>query len=343
MRWQQQCGDGKVKFKKILQYIVASAVIIAAVYFFYQEFKNNAEALRAYNFAIYPWPIFLSMIFGTSGFLIGPVVWQICVNNYIERKLDMQESVALYNTSALLKYVPGKIWTYAAQITLLSERGISNTLVVYINLISFVCLFFVSIANTLFYYLIFLKVTPLVISVLIFILLIALDFIFITWNAPILNLIIIPLGRLFKVEIEPIKMKKRIFVYVQMLYFVAYAYLGAALYFLAKGIGMNIPFFNIFAIMATISLSALMGYIAFFSPGGLGIREGTMFMMLRQFSTVEVALILPLAARILCIMSDLLLGSVGMYVGLRYGYFPGKINIRQKEIIEEKTEVDTNL
>ena len=324
-----------MKFKKILQYIVALAVIIAAVYFFYQEFKNNAEALRAYHFAIYPWPIFLSMIFGTSGFLIGPVVWRVCVNNYIERKLDMQESVALYNTSALLKYVPGKIWTYAAQMALLSSRGIPNAVVVYINLISFVCLFFVSIANALFYYLFWLKVTSLVISTLIFILLILLDFIFITWNTTIINLLIIPLGRVFKIEIEPIRMKRRIFVYVQLLYFLAYAYLGIAMYFLAKGIGMNMPFLNIFAIMSTISLSTLMGYLAFFSPGGLGVREGAMFVMLKQFSTVEVALILPLAARLLCVMADLLLGFVGIYVGVRYGYFPRKINIRQKEIIED--------
>ena len=130
-------------------------------------------------------------------------------------------------------------------------------------------------------------------------------------------------------------MKRRIFVYVQLLYFLAYAYLGIAMYFLAKGIGMNMPFLNIFAIMSTISLSTLMGYLAFFSPGGLGVREGAMFVMLKQFSTVEVALILPLAARLLCVMADLLLGFVGIYVGVRYGYFPRKINIRQKEIIED--------
>ena len=137
------------------------------------------------------------------------------------------------------------------------------------------------------------------------------------------------------IEIEPIRMKRRIFVYVQLLYFLAYAYLGIAMYFLAKGIGMNMPFLNIFAIMSTISLSTLMGYLAFFSPGGLGVREGAMFVMLKQFSTVEVALILPLAARLLCVMADLLLGFVGIYVGVRYGYFPRKINIRQKEIIED--------
>ncbi|MBN1365413.1 MAG: flippase-like domain-containing protein [Syntrophaceae bacterium] len=331
-----------MNYRKILRYTIASTVIIAAAYFFYREFINNADALRKYDFAISPLYIFISTIFGTSGFLVGPVVWQLCVNNYIQRKLTLQESVALYNTSALLKYVPGKIWTYAAQITMLSNRGISNAAVVYINLMCFICLFFVSMANALFYYLFWLKVTHWVISALIFILLIALDFVFIKWNTAIINPLIIPLGRLFKVEIEPIEMKKRIFVYVQLLYFVAYGYLGVALYFLAIGIGMNMPFLNIFAIMATISLSALMGYIAFFSPGGLGVREGTMFVMMRQFSTVEVALILPLAARLLCIIADIFLGFVGIYIGMRYGYFSKLVRSKQPEAIAKETETDTN-
>jgi glycosyltransferase 2 family protein len=332
-----------VNYKKILRYIVALTIIVATVYFFYQEFKNNADALSKYNFAIYPLYIFMSMILGTSGFLIGPVVWKICVNNYIQKKLNLQESVALYNTSALFKYVPGKIWTYAAQMTLLSSRGISNAAVVYINLISFVCFSFVSMANAFFYYLFCLKVTPWGISVLIFILFMALDFIFIIWNTSIINFLIIPLGRMFKIEIEPIKMKKRIFVYIQLLYFLAYAYLGVAMYFLAKGIGMNIPFVNIFAITATISVSSILGMIAFFSPGGLGVREGMMFMMFKQFSSIEVALILPIAARLLSILCDLLLGGVGIYVGMKYGYFP-ELNKRwQKEIIGEKAKADTFL
>jgi uncharacterized membrane protein YbhN (UPF0104 family) len=207
---------------------------------------------------------------------------------------------------------------------LLSSRGISNTVVVYINIISFICLFFVSIAYALYYYLFCLHMAPWQISILIFILLVALDYFFISWNTSIINFLIIPMGRIFKVEIQPVKMKKRIFVYVQLLYFLAYAYLGIALYFLAKGIGMNMPFFNIFAIMATISTSALMGYIAFFSPGGLGVREGAMFMMLKQFSTVEIALILPIAARLLCVIADLFLGIAGIFIGIKYGYFPRK-------------------
>lgn len=331
-----------MNYKHILRYVVAAAVILAAGYFFYQEFKNNADALRQYKFTVDPLYIFISVILGTSGFLVGPVVWRICVNHYIQRKLNLLESIALYNTSALLKYVPGKIWTYAAQMALLSSRGISNAVVVYINLISFVCFFLVSTFIASFYYLVIMKVTSPGITVLLFILLAGLDFIFIVWNTTVINSLVIPLGRLFKIEIEPIQMKKRIFIYVQLWYLLAYAYLGVAMFFLARGIGMHIPFFNIFAITATISIAAILGYIAFFSPGGLGVREGMMFIMLRQYTTVEVALILPIAARLLCIISDLVLGALGIYVGMRRGYFPRLVRHPRTQTIAEKAEPDTS-
>ncbi len=342
IRRQRDDGDKTLNYKHILRYVVAAAVILAAGYFFYLEFTNNADALHRYKFTVHPLYIFISLILGTSGFLVGTVVWRICVNHYIRKQLNLLESIALYNTSALLKYIPGKIWTYAAQMALLSSRGISSALVVYINLISFVCFFFVSAIIASFYYFVVLKVTSAGITVLLFALLLSLDVIFIVWNTTIINSLVIPLGRLFKIELEPIKMKKRIYIYVQIWYFIAYAYLGVAMFFLARGIGMHIPFFNIFAITATISIAAILGYIAFFSPGGLGVREGMMFIMLRQYASVEVALILPIAARLLCIIADLVLGALGIYVGMKRGYFPRFIPHPQTQTIADRAEPDTN-
>jgi uncharacterized membrane protein YbhN (UPF0104 family) len=126
-------------------------------------------------------------------------------------------------------------------------------------------------------------------------------------------------------------MKNFLFVYVQLLYFFAYIPLGIGTYFLAKGIGMDIPFSNIFAIMAAISVSAILGYIAFFSPGGLGVREGAMLVMLKQFTNVETALILPIVMRLIYIIIDLLLGIIAILVGMKYGYFPNQEKIHKKQ------------
>ena len=184
---------------------------------------------------------------------------------------------------------------------------------------------------TLYYYLFCLQMAPWKVSVLIFILLIALDFIFIIWNTSIINYLIIPINRIFKMEIQPIKMKNIIFIYVQLLYFFAYIPLGIGTYFLAIGIGMDIPFSNIFAIITAISVSVILGYVAFFSPGGLGVREGVMLLMLKQFSNIEIALVLPIVMRLIYVIIDLLLGIIGIIVGMKYGYFPNQAKSRQKQ------------
>jgi len=54
-----------------------------------------------------------------------------------------------------------------------------------------------------------------------------------------------------------------IFVYTQMFYFFSYILLGGAMYFLAGGLNIKMPLNSMIAIMATISVSALAGYIAF--------------------------------------------------------------------------------
>lgn len=322
-----------MNFKKVLQYILTLAVIVAAVYFFYLQFEKNADAISAYNFSINPYYIILSIIFGIFASLIGPVVWRMFVNDYLHKKLNYTESYTLYCTSAMFKYIPGKVWTYAAQIALMSSKGISKVVLIYINIVSFICLFFVAAILSLYYYLFCLKVTTFGISIFVFCLLIFIDIAFIIWSNSIINYLLIPVNRVFKVEIQPIKTKKIIFVYTQMFYFFLVILLSIALYFLARGINIGMSITNIFAIMATICMSGILGYLAFFSMGGLGVREGTMFFMLKQFSNIEAALILPVVARILTIIVELLMMTIAIIIGVKYGYFSKLAKSRTQDII----------
>lgn len=317
--------------KKIIQYLLALIVIVAVGCFFYLEFKKNLDVIRACHFTANPYYIFISLILVTVGFLMVTFIWKICVNNYLRKKLSFCESMALYNTSAMLKYIPGTIWTYTAQIALTSSKGISKAVLIYINMICFICLIFVSAIYALCYYLFYLQMAPWGISILIFTLLIALDFVFIIWNTSIINYLIIPINRIFKREIQPLKIKKLLVIYLQLIYLFSYMPAGIGMYFLAKGIGIEIPFSSILPIIATLSVSLVLGYIAFFSPGGLGIREGTMFMMLKQFSNIETALILPIAMRLIYIIIELLLGIIGILAGMKYGYFSKQTKSRQKQ------------
>jgi hypothetical protein len=325
-----------VSFKNFLRYISALAVVAAAVYFFYLQFKNNADALSAYHFSFNPCYIFIAIVFGSFALLAGPLVWRVYVNSYISEKLNFTESYSLYCTSAMFKYIPGKIWTYAAQIALMSSKGISKVVLLYINMVCFICMTFVCAVFSLYYYLFYMKMATWGISVLIFVLLVIVDIIFIIWNESVINYLIVPGNRFFKLKIQPIKTKKSILIYTQIFYFIACVFLGIALYFLAKGLNMELSFSNIFAIMATISISIVLSLLAFFTVGGLGVREGAMFFMLKQFSNIEVALILPVVARMLTIIVELLMVIIAIIIGVRYGYFSKLSKSRQNELTGEQ-------
>ena len=320
-----------MNFARVLRYILSMAIAVAVGYFFYLEFKKNADAISASHFTVNPYYIFISIILGAIIFLVGPFIWRIYVNNYVNKKLNFCESFALFNTSSMFKYIPGKIWHYVAQIALMSSKGISSAVLIYINMVCFICFVFVSVMFTLYYYLFCLRILTWGISILMFVFFIALDVVFIIWNTSIINYLIIPVNRLFKMEIQPIKIKRIIIVYTQMFDLFVYMLLGIAMYFLAKGMSMEIPFSNIFAIMATISVAAIMSSLAFFTIGGLGVREGAMFFMLKQFSNVETALILPIAARLLTIILELLIGIIGIIIGMKYGYFFKKTKSVKRE------------
>ena len=45
--------------------------------------------------------------------------------------------------------------------------------------------------------------------------------------------------------------------------------------------------------------------------------------MLKQFSNIEAALILPVVARLLTFVAELVMVTIAIAIGFRYGYFSG--------------------
>jgi glycosyltransferase 2 family protein len=338
----KETGEIKVHSNKVLRHACALAIMIAVGLFFYLEFKKNADTISGFHFHVNIYCLFAAAALGSMALMIGPFIWRSFVNDYLHKKINFRESVAFYNTSALFKYIPGKIWNYAAQIALMSSKGISNTTLIYINLVCFICFAFVSSIYVSGYFLFYTRTLTGGIYVLFFMMLIILDFIFIIRNASVMNYLIIPLNHFFKLDIRPVKIKKMIFAHTQWLQLIGYLLMGTAMYFLAGGIGLNVPFNNIWAILATITLAGILGSLAFFSPGGLGVREGVMFIMLKQFAGIETALILPVAARLLYIIMELILGIIGIIIGWKYNYFPDLTKNRQRQIIPDAAALEKN-
>ena len=320
-----------MNLKKILQYLLAAIAITAMVYFFYDQFKRNWDSIQAYHFSLNGYYLAAAFAAMLIAFLMDTYIWQICMNHYLNKKLGFLESIAFLNTSNLFKYIPGRLWAYTVQIALMAKKNIAKSLVLYVNFVCLLCVIIVSTIYGLYYLLFYLKILPMPISILLFGFLILADFAFIMWNTNIINWLIIKINKFFMRDIQPIKIEKWLILYIQFLYLVAWIPPGIGAYFLAKGIGLAVASSDMFALISSMSVSWIIGYIAIFTPGGLGVREGIMFLMLKQFSNVKTALFLPLATRLIYIIVELLLGITGILIGMKYGYFPKQMKSRQKQ------------
>jgi uncharacterized membrane protein YbhN (UPF0104 family) len=95
-------------------------------------------------------------------------------------------------------------------------------------------------------------------------------------------------------------------------------------YFLAEGLGLHIQAAELFAVLASMSLSWVVGYLALITPGGLGVREGTMLVMLNNVMNMQTALLFPILSRLLYLTAEALLGGAALFLGLKYDIFSSK-------------------
>ena len=54
------------------------------------------------------------------------------------------------------------------------------------------------------------------------------------------------------------------------------------------------------------------GFLMFFVPGGIGVREGLLYLVLKEAGAESIALILPIALRLTSMLVDAILGLIGL-------------------------------
>lgn len=306
--------------------ITAVALIIGLIGYFYSlEVSKKWASLRGFTLDIKPGYLTLALSLYLLSYLLETYIWRVCLNRHHGRhELNFPESIAVVNASGLFKYLPGRIWTYTAQLAWLKKYNISKPVILYVNLICLIGSVIVSLYLGLVYLAFYTKLLSMRSVVLLAALLAACNAIYVIWNSALINKLIALAGKLLKKEIQPLTDSKSLILLIQFVYVCSWALMGFGGYFLARGIGLAIAFSNILALLASMSLSWVAGYVAVISPGGLGIREGTMLLMLRNVVDTRTALIFPILSRFLYLIAEALLGLAALWLGIKYKVFSSK-------------------
>jgi hypothetical protein len=87
--------------------------------------------------------------------------------------------------------------------------------------------------------------------------------------------------------------------------------MGLGLWLTALAVA-DLPVGSIPDFISASALSATVGFLAFFAPGGLGVREGILLVVLSPLAGAEAAAIIAVAARLVLTAADVLLGAAGL-------------------------------
>lgn len=298
-----------------------------AGYFYSVELGRNWEELQAYQFTLQGGSLAWAVLLFLCGYLLQTHLWQACINRHLGHKVfNFSQSLAVVNSSSLGKYLPGKVWTFAAQMLWLKKYGVSKSLILYVNLICLIASSLISVYLLLAYLWLY---TALDKGLLSFVLLalIACNILYVFCHVRVINWLIIILQKIVKQEIAPIVNSRALTAYIQFVYLCAWLFIGTSAYFLTKGVGLTASFDELFVLLASTAFSWIVGYLAVIAPGGLGVREGVMLLMLRNVVNPQLALIYPLVSRLLYLVTEALLALLGLWLGVRNDIF----TLRQRQ------------
>ena len=288
-------------------------VVAFAAFFFVRAFGNNWNAIRAQHFRVDG--LFLSLTFVATvvTMLLATLAWQLSINSFVTgEKLTFRQSVAAVNSSGFTKYIPGKIWSYALQLYWLSDLGISKSAIVYINLLNLLVSMVTAVILGLGCLAFSSTTVPVAATLPALSLLLLFDAVWVKFDSALLRIVISLVNKMLNKGITFLGVPSHLLIRLHLVHGAANAMSACSAYFVCRAIGYHPgPAAALLVIAATL-ISDVIGFLAFLVPGGLGVREGMMYMILGGTSTGPLALVLPVASRGVSMLADVGVGAVAV-------------------------------
>jgi len=300
--------------RAVLKYAITLVVLALIGIFFYRAFRDNWQSIRAAHFEPnYLW-LTLSALCAAASSLLSTYGWQRTINGLSQRRpLTFSESFAAVNSSGLTKYLPGKVWSYALQMYWLASAGLQKSLVLYANLLNLaLALAIAAFSGVLLLGLASTQVSSSLLA-LMGTALVAADVIAILFHRPLLRWGTAWLSRLLKREVPNFEFPLRLLVELHGVQMLATAAASLSTYLVCLGIGFSLTPREIPLVMGSFLLGDVAGFLAIIVPGGIGVRESIMAVLIGVKTHGALPLLVPLAARLLGMTIDMLFGAVALW------------------------------
>jgi hypothetical protein len=227
----------------------------------------------------------------------------------------LREAIALLNVSGLLKYIPGKIWSYLAQVDYGRTRGFELSAMVQAHAACSLAVIVSGLALGSVHILVREGAAANALAVagpVAFGLAVAVAYLA---GLPIFNRL---LSAILRRDLAVAPPRPSRFLALLALALANWLLMGSAAALGVTSWSLPLDLTDWLLVVTASSAAWLASSFAFIAPGGLGIRESVFFLLLRDRFGAELALAVPLLTRLALLASEVGLGAIG--IGLRYRY-----------------------
>jgi hypothetical protein len=194
------------------------------------------------------------------------------------------------------KYLPGTIWLFVGRIYQCEKEGISRSKVMLSILVEMV-LFFIAAATLSIGSLFSWERSPFPIksSLLLYSGAIVLGLILL--EPRVLNRIVAGISRLLHRDRIKVELAYSCVISLFSFYLLAWSVLGVSFFLMVRSI-INLDLDLAFTFMGIFAVSFLAGFLSFLTPGGLGVREGSMSFLLSFYMPLPLAVLVSVLSRV---------------------------------------------
>jgi uncharacterized membrane protein YbhN (UPF0104 family) len=294
----------RIKYQQIVRWIIVFAIFI----FLGKMVWENWAQVRGASFTFRPFAFISSTLIYVFAYFIQIGAWYL-ITLKLGIALSFRETVSSWFYSQSGKYLPGKVWLLLSRFYLYASKGKPKkaiSVALYFEIASVVMAAgLIFLASLIFFREIQAFHTEGWVGWIVLLFSLALIFLHPRVLQKILNWILVLLRK------EPITLSIS---YLDILWILSVSTLswivgGIGFYLFVDAIFL-VPLSHILFLAGALAFSSILGLIAIFAPGGLGVREGALVYLLSFMMPGSIAVIISILTRIWMTLIEI--GLIGM-------------------------------
>lgn len=287
----------KKKIFKIIKWIIAFTILYFLLDYFIKNFNQVDWSILHFNYYF----LLIGIFFIVLSNVLWPILWWLLVKR-MGFKFNLLRACWIFFVSQVGRYVPGKALLVLTR-TYLTEKQDIGRKEAFTSVILDLALF--SLSGVLLF-VIFLPFYEALEGWLVYVSIGLVLMFFILVHPKILEFLINIVLRIFKKELIKLNLSYGFILFLVVLHTFRWFIHGIGLFFLLKSI-IEIPFVLFWLIPGIVSASIVFGMIVLLAPGGLGIREGLIVLLLSPFVISNIAILFSVLARLLLSVVEVIL------------------------------------